>query len=404
MLVQPHNHNAKHATNDRSATPYDFAMARRVFEPVLALGAESKGSICFYRESRAELIGGLGNLTQPTHYRRYRQQVEAALHRAGAEPALIAHDAHPSYVSTRLARSFGWPCLAVQHHHAHAMTIMAEHDVCGPVLALVCDGAGFGSDGTIWGCELLVCREETFQRVGHHATFPLLGGDLAAVQTWRPALALLRAAFGNDWKNHVTGGVASIKTNEAEWLAGRRTAAEAHLQTSSLGRLFDGVSCLLGLCDRNEYEGQAVVALQRAAEVWTGAPYAYETLVDVRGVRMSLIPCVRALVADAQQRRSVAEIAGRFHETVARMLTSAAQIMVDRTGIRLIVLSGGCFVNELLRERVIAQLAGLGLDVLTPRRTSFGDDSLALGQAVIGAAWLASQRRVDGPTPARIPL
>lgn len=404
MSIQPQNPNGLHALSDRLATPNDFAMAHRACGPVLALGAESKGSVCLYQESRAELIGGLGNLTQPTHYRFYRQQVEAVLHHTGVEPALITHDAHPSYLSTRLARSLGRPCLAVQHHHAHAMTVMAEHDVSGPVLALICDGAGFGSDGTIWGCELLVCRGAEFQRVGHHATIPLLGGDLASVQTWRPALALLRAAFGDDWKNHAIGVIASIKTSDAEWLTSRRAAAETVFQTSSLGRVFDGVSCLLGLCDRNEYEGQAAVALQEAAEGRTGTPYAYETVVDVKGVRMSLFPCIRALVADAQQGRSVAEIAGRFHETVARMLASAAQIMADRTGIRLVVLSGGCFVNELLRESVIARLAGSGLDVLTPRRTSYGDDSLALGQAVIGAARLALQRRVDEPTPERIAL
>lgn len=373
-------------------TKSEFVMTIGVTDPIVALGAEGKGSVCFYEGSRAELVGGLGNLTEPRNYRLFRGCIEGFLQRAEAEAILVAHDLHPSYLSTRLAGQLGRACLPVQHHHAHAMTVMAEHDVRGPALALVCDGAGYGSDGTIWGCELVACRGESFQRVGHQLPFPLFGGDAAAIQTWRPALALLHAAFGGEWRQHAVGGVAAGASADADWLIARHALNRPAWQTSSLGRVFDGVASLLGLCDRNDTEGQAAVALQNAAEGRSDSPYAYETTLCAEGVRMSLLPCIRALVADVQQRRATAEIAGRFHETVARMLASAARIAADRCGIQLVVLSGGCFCNDLLRERVIARLTGAGMEVLAPRRTSYGDDCLALGQAAIAAAWQMARR------------
>ncbi len=376
-------------------TTSEFVMTLGVTNPIIALGAEGKGSVCFYEGSRAELIGGLGNLTEPRNYRRFRGFIEGFFQRAEAEQIIVAHDLHPSYLSSRLAGSLVRTCLPVQHHHAHSMAVMAEHDVRGPALALVCDGAGYGNDGTIWGCELLACRGDSFQRVGHHLPFPLFGGDAAAIQTWRPALALLHAAFGGNWRRHSVGGVAAGAGADADWLIARHAVTRPAWQTSSLGRIFDGVASLLGLCDRNDFEGQAAIALQNAAEGRSGPPYAYETTVCAQGVRMSLLPCIRALVADVQQYRATAEIAGRFHETVARMLASAARIAADQCGIQLVVLGGGCFCNDLLRERVIERLAGSGMEVLAPRRTSYGDDCLALGQAAIAAAWQAARGRAE---------
>lgn len=377
----------------------EFDLTHEAAEPILALGAESKGSVCFYQGSRAVLLGGLGNLVQPSQFRCFHRHVEDLLRRAGDGPVWIAHDLHPSYLSTRLARSLGRPCLPVQHHHAHAMTVMAEHDTRGPALGLICDGAGYGTDGTIWGCELLACRGAVFERVGHHVAFPLLGGDAASIETWRPAAALMREAFGEGWSRHATGSVTPMNSTDILRSLGRRPAVRSSSQTSSLGRIFDAVASLLGLCERNDREGQAAEALQSAAGGCIGPPYPYETALDSRCVRMSLIPCIRGVVEDMRNGRDVAEVAARFHGTVAGMLTAAVRIAADRTGIRLIVLGGGCFANDLLRERIIARLAGSGLDVLTPRRTSYGDESLSLGQAAIAAAWQTTARQAAHRRP-----
>lgn len=368
----------------------EFAMPRVAVGPILALGAEGKGSVCFYQGSCAEMVSGLGNLAQPGPFRTFHRHVKELLERAGEGPLLIAHDLHPSYLSTRLAQSLGRPCLPVQHHHAHAMTVLAEHDVKTPALALVCDGAGYGSDGMIWGCELLACRGAAFDRMGHHVTFPLLGGDAASIETWRPAAALLQAAYGDAWPRDAVGRLGSNVLSDISRLVARRAVVRPSLLTSSLGRIFDAVASLLGLCNRNDREGQAAGALQSAAAGCIGPSYAYETALDAQHIRMSLIPSIRGVVEDILERRDVAEVAARFHGTVANMLAAAARIAADRTGIRLVALAGGCFTNSLLRECVITRLAAARLEVLTPRRTSYGDECLALGQAVIGAAHTAA--------------
>lgn len=158
---------------------------------VLGTGGESKSSICFLRGRTAILTGSIGDLREPSHFRRYCSLLESLSANLRFHADVIAHDLHPLYLSSVVARAQHVPCIGVQHHHAHAVSVMTEWDVDKRVAAICCDGMGYGTDGAAWGCELLTCDRASYVRRGHLAYFPLVGGDRAAIETWRPAAALL---------------------------------------------------------------------------------------------------------------------------------------------------------------------------------------------------------------------
>ncbi|MBN2562517.1 MAG: carbamoyltransferase HypF [Phycisphaerae bacterium] len=363
-----------------------YQLARRASRHVLAVGGELKSAFCLYAGREAALSEPLGHLTDPRAYRDFIDVIEEAKRRCGFRPAVIAHDLHPLYMSTRYALGTGLPTVAVQHHHAHVVSVMAEWRVDKPVVGICCDGVGYGVDGAAWGCEVLRCDASGFTRAGHLEYFPLIGGDAAAVETCRPAAALLRQAFGDEWRDQLATAFCRVPEKDLDAFERLMTSSTKDIMTSSLGRVFDGVSFLLGLCDRNEHEAQASIALDSAASAGLAAPYPYGTTADNGLVRMSVVPVVRAIVQDLKAGVGAGAISARFHETVARMLAATAEMVCEMEGISTTALSGGCFANRRLASRVTERLERRHLRVLRPRRVSCGDAGLALGQAVIAAA------------------
>ncbi len=366
--------------------PTTFRLAKPTASCILATGSEMKSTVCFCRGQEAVLSPALGNLTDPQVYRQYVQMIEQLREKLGFTADLVAHDLHPLYVSTRYAKGLGLPTVAVQHHHAHVVSIMVDHGVDKPIVGICCDGVGYGTDGAAWGCEILACDAAGFERLSHLEYFPLVGGDAAAIHTWRPAASLLEHAFGADWRSNLTESFDRVPREELDRFAQALKAKINSPMTSSLGRVFDGISFLLGLCDKNEREAQAAIALEAAASDLDVEPYPYETTTCGGSFKMSLAPMVRAIVQDVRAKRSTGAISARFHETVARMLTAVAVMACEMTGASTAVLSGGCFANRRLRERLTERLGKRHLTVLLPTRVSCGDAALALGQAVIAAA------------------
>ena len=355
--------------------------------PVLALGAELKSSVCLYAGYSAFINDRLGNLTDPISYRQYALAIDRLISTTGIRPRIVAHDLHPLYISSQYAKGSTVKRVAVQHHHAHLAAVAADCGVSGPVVGVCCDGVGMGTDGAAWGCEVLLCNGGRFRRFGHLDYFHLIGGDAAAVENWRPAAALLYQAFGNKWRAHLPASFSDLP-GESLSVADQTFSRKLDTHwTSSLGRVFDGVSFLLGLSRRNDASSIAAVALERAAAAADAvAPYPYETTMIGDCVRMSTTSITRAVMRDIQAGTTAGVISARFHETIARMLAASATLACAIGRCSRVVLAGGCFANKLLLARVSERLSTQRLQVLTPRRVSFGDDNIALGQAVVAAA------------------
>ncbi len=370
----------------RGFVPSPLALPLPAREPILAVGGDLKSAVCVAEGGRAVLSEHLGDLEHPSAFRNFGAAAERLQGLLRARAARLAADPHPLYVSTRWARSLGLPLTLVQHHHAHAASCMAENGLRGPVAAIVCDGTGYGTDGGVWGGEILVCDLKGFRRAAHLSPFPLPGGDSAGRETWRPALGALSAAWGADWRSHL-GVLERLAEGRTLALAARRLEAGVPAPAStSLGRLFDAAAALLGLRGRNRFEADAAMALQHAAESAPSAgPLPFSLLPPSRGDGpwiMDARPMVRALCRGGE----APALARAFHEGVAGLLVAGAASAASAAGVDAVVLSGGCFANSLLLGLVCAGLRGRGLRPYTHRSVPCGDGGLALGQAAVAAA------------------
>lgn len=333
--------------------------------PVLALGGDLKAVVGLSGDGRCVLSEHLGDLANPAAFRNWLEATARLQELLRLTPEAVVVDLHPAYHSVRHGRSLGLPVIAVQHHHAHAAACLAEHAHVGPALAVVCDGTGYGSDGTVWGGEVLRLEGAGCERVAHLATFPLLGGDSGAQDTWRPALGLLHQAFGADWPAHLP------RPLDAEIIAVAQARLPRAVACSSLGRLFDGIAWLLGLCDVNRFEGEAAIAVEQAA-----SPGSAGFSLPFSGLDPS--PIIRAI---CERRADPETLALAFHEAVCDAFSAAVLRHSDET----VALSGGCFANRLLVRGLTRRLEAAGRRVLTHRLVPPGDGGIALGQAWVAA-------------------
>ncbi|UCD28432.1 MAG: carbamoyltransferase HypF, partial [Planctomycetota bacterium] len=357
-------------------------------EPILAVGGELKSTVCVLADRDAVLSEHLGELPNAQAYRNFIRTIEQFKALLRVEPKVVACDMHPDYAATRYALSLGLQKVEVQHHHAHVVSCMADNRISGRVIGIACDGTGYGIDGAIWGCEVLVCDEAAFERAGHLSYFSLFGGDAAAYETWRPAASLLRETFGEDWPRAVPLLTNRIDKEAISIFQQRVSNPKRIPRTSSLGRLFDAVSFMLGICERNRYEAEAAITLEATARQHPkAAPLCY-TIIDENAnspLRIDVRPMIRELVGDLQAGRKAGELARAFHETVAAMLADCANRSAEQTGMNRVVLSGGCFANRLLVERIVDLLEQADREVFVHQRVPTGDGGLSLGQAVVAA-------------------
>ncbi len=391
----------------RGYAPQPVPVDRPAGPAILAVGAELKAAVCLLDARDAIVSEHLGDLSNAPAYRHYLEAIARLEELTGIRPERLTCDLHPRYQSTVYARGRGLSCSPVQHHHAHVASVMAEHGEAGPVLGLACDGTGYGTDGAVWGCELLWCERGAFRRLGGHEYYPLLGGDAAAVETWRPAAALLRAALPTDWVELMTRLIGLWRDRSpgprgAADVDGLPTAADlrrAEVQmargvgappTSSLGRVFDAAAFVLGLAARNRHEAEGALAVEGAASGVEGAAaLACEFRAADGGLRFSVAPALAELARRRLAGAPVATLAAALHETVAAALYGAVGAAVGATGVRTVALSGGCFANRRLLGRLVMMLRAAGLRVLYNRAVPAGDGGVALGQAYV-AAWQAA--------------
>lgn len=348
--------------------------------PILAVGGELKSSVCLVKGNEAWLSQEMPPLSEPEAFRNFVQTIEGF----DIEPAIVACDMHPDYTATRYARKLGRRVVEVQHHHAHIVSCMADNGIRGTVIGAACDGTGYGTDGAVWGCEVLIASEAEFTRFAHLDYFPLPGGDAAARDTWRPALALLHETYGERWHEVASHLFASIEIEAVEITAQRLVSASLP-RTSSMGRLFDAAAFLLGLCDCNTTEARAPMALENAAR--EGAEDTKPLPFDLVGsdpVRIDFRPLIRALVEDG---RSVPDLARAFHHALAEALAACIR---RAEGSNRVALSGGCFANRLLLDALKSRLEGL--EIVEHHRVPASDGGIALGQAVAASMIMRKEK------------
>jgi hydrogenase maturation protein HypF len=355
---------------------------------VLACGAELKNTFCFSREHYLFLSQHIGDLQDAETADYYREALDHFRRLFRLSPEALAHDLHPDYVSTRVAQEFtDVPLVAVQHHHAHIASAMAEHGFRGPVLGLAFDGLGLGPDRTVWGGEFLLCTAEEFHRVGHLRNVPLPGGDAATREPWRMALSHLLDVAG-DPDAELPAAPArrwpEAQTNLVRQMIRRTVNAPL---TSSAGRLFDAVSSLLGLRDSVRYEGQAAIELEMHATTESPASYPLP-LHSGEPLQLDTRPLIAAIVNDAQRGIPTEEIAGRFHASLARAMAEASAALSSQHGVTEVALSGGVFQNALLLRHLVPRLEERGLRVFLQQQVPCNDGGLAVGQALIADALL----------------
>jgi hydrogenase maturation protein HypF len=357
----------------------------------LAVGGELKNTFALAEGSTAWLSQHVGDMENHETLQAFESSVDRLSRMYAVEPSLLAVDPHPGYQTRRWADRFAEsqngepiPRVEVQHHHAHLASLMAEHGLDGraPTIGFVFDGTGFGTDATMWGGEVLVGDYSDFTRWGHLKTVPLPGGDSAAHNPCRTALAHLHAA-GIEWAPDLAS-VQACDEIELSVLAQQLERGTNCVTSSSMGRLFDAVASLLGLRHRITYEAQAAIDLEVLAEqAFSDQDVRFDLPVD--GGKVDPAPMLRAIVSQLEAGRDPAVLARAFHVAVAEAVATCASQIRDEDGINVVGLTGGVFQNVLLTRLTKARLNELGFEVLTHHVVPPNDGGLALGQIMVAA-------------------
>ena len=372
----------------RGYAPLPVALPFEV-EPTLAVGADLKTTCCLAEGRYAWLSQHLGDMDDVATLASLTTSEAHLRLLTGVEPTRLVADAHPSYRSAAWARRHaetlgGRPVVTVQHHHAHVASVMAEHGLAADrtVIGVALDGTGYGTDGAVWGGEVLLAGYKGFQRAGHLGYVPLAGGDASVERPYRMALAHLRAA-GVAWDDDLAP-VAACPDDERRVLAHQLETGFGCVPTSSAGRLFDAVAALLGVRQTVDFEAQAAIeleALARGADP-DATPYRFGVADGVADPA----PVVRAVVDDLRAGTPPPVVSARFHAAVVGVVADLARRTRERSGVETVVLGGGVFQNTVLLTGVTAALDGDGFEVLRPRLLPPNDGGLALGQVVVAAA------------------
>ncbi len=388
-------------SSDQEASSGSADAASQTVHPdvsIFATGPEQKNTFCITRPKEAFVSQHIGDMENTATFDAWLHAKDTYCRLFELKPQIIVHDLHPEYLTSKWAAKQPQPAFQVQHHHAHIVSAMAENKLEGPVCGIAFDGTGYGADGAIWGGEVLLSNLRTYERFGNFAYFPLPGGAAAIKNP-------LRCAYGALWAFDLLEHPAAQEALAA--LGGQAEVCAQMIdkgincpQTSSVGRLFDAASALLGTCVHPAYEGQAAILLEAAISDGERIddPQAYRidivkntatdqsTALDTSVVLLDAAPAFRALLDDKQAGVPVSTIAIRFHNAFAQAIVQMAQLVQAAYDIRTVALSGGVFMNRHLIERVIPALEHEGFTVAINRDLPPNDACISYGQAVVGLA------------------
>jgi hydrogenase maturation protein HypF len=381
----------------RSYAPYPIRLPFRTRQ-VLGCGAEEKNTFCLTKDNYAFIsqhIGDMENMETLEHFDRTISLYKRLFH---IEPEIVAHDLHPDYLATKYAQELdepGMKLIPVQHHHAHIASCLADNGVESPVIGVAFDGTGMGADGNVWGGEFLVADYRSFNRVGHLEYLPLPGGAAAIKRPYRTAIGYILTLLGENALSSDLPVIRETDDMEVEIIKRQIERKINSPLSSSMGRLFDAISALLGIRGKIDYEGQAAVELEMAAHSSVIAGELDEAIFDIKesypyrivedkGMKIvHLRELLSGVIEDLHQDVSKGTIAVKFHNTVAQMTNEMCHLIADDTGINQVALSGGVFQNRLLLRKTVSLLESSRFQVLTHRQVPCNDGGISLGQAVI---------------------
>jgi hydrogenase maturation protein HypF len=374
----------------RSYVPTPVTIKQTSKCDVFAAGADLKNTFSFVKANQLICSEHIGDLEDAAVYHHYRKSIEHLRGLFEVKPKIVACDLHPAYLSSQYAHSLpDVKIIEVQHHWAHIAAVMAEHNLDEPVIGLACDGTGYGTDGTIWGCECLIADLDDFERFGHLAYYPLAGGDAASKQPIRPVISLLAQAYGNEFE-----------PAKFRWLLNRIEPDESKqrlifeqirknintVQTSSLGRIFDAVAAMLGLGNYNHFEAQLPISLEAIAAPGCDGQYDFELAGESgKPVTLDLRIMIVQILADIKDSEEKGIISAKFHNTIVSGLVEMAKKAREAKNLNTAAVSGGVFCNRYLAWRLIRLLQNDGFSVLYNRDFPANDGCISVGQAAIAA-------------------
>jgi hydrogenase maturation protein HypF len=374
----------------RGYAPEPIALALDLPVPLLACGAHLKNTFCLGKGKQAFLSHYIGDLENLETLISFREGIEHFQRLFDIIPTAVAYDLHAEYLATKYALDSAIPQkIGVQHHHAHIASVLGEHGLSGPVIGVAADGTGYGTDGAIWGCEVMVADLLNFERLAHLAYVPLPGGEQAIHQPWRMGAVYLAQAYGDAFLELDIPFVRQLDRSKWRVLSQMIAKGINCPKTSSMGRLFDAVATLLNLQTEVQYEGQAAIELEALATTCTDHVTGYPfRLHPGQPVQLDVTPVIDAIVKDIAYGVPTATIARRFHTTVTEMLAATCYDVHKQTGLNRVVLSGGVFQNQLLQEQLMARLETIEFEVYVNRRVPPNDGGISLGQLAVAAARL----------------
>jgi hydrogenase maturation protein HypF len=407
-VVRVFEHNMIFIRRARSFAPYPIHLPFQA-KQILATGPEQKNTFCLTKENYAFLsqhIGDMENFETLEHFKTTLQLYKKLFR---IEPEIVAYDLHPEYLATKFAHELtGVKLIGVQHHHAHIVSCLVEHNFKEPVIGVSFDGTGFGPDGTIWGGEFLIADWKNFQRVGHLRYVPMPGGELAIKRPYRMALSYLLSFCSENLEDLSLELLARISSEEIALVKQQIIKSINSPLTSSCGRLFDAIASLVGVRDIVAYEGQAAIELEMIANERIKESYPFkikrgeEVLATgsklmtkgklVSGNRRlktnsSLIvdtePIIQGVILDLQKGIDKSIIAGKFHQTVVNFISQVCCRLREKTGIKTVALSGGVFQNMILAQKSKELLEKEGFTVLYQKQVPCNDGGISLGQVTV---------------------
>src|SRR5581483_7611081 len=343
-----------------------------------AVGGELKNTVCIVRGAHAFLSQHIGDLENAASYKFFGEAVGHFKNLLEIEPEIVAYDLHPDYFSTKWARDQnGMHLVGVQHHHAHIASCMAENHLDARVIGIALDGTGYGTDGHIWGGEVLIATYEDFERAAHFEYVALPGGAAAIREPWRMALSYLVHHFGRECLQLPITFFRNIDRKKAELVIKMIEQNINSLLTSSCGRLFDAVAALAGIREQINYEAQAAIELEMAMTEPGDDAYSFAVIqVDGRG-NITTQALVESMVADLKAGVPAEVISLRFHNGLVHVLARVAELIRDDTGLNRVCLSGGTFNNVYLSDHLASLLKVRGFEVFTHSEVPAGDGGLS---------------------------
>jgi hydrogenase maturation protein HypF len=360
---------------------------------IFAAGADLKNTFCFVKGSQFILSEHIGDLANALVYHHYISSIEHLQKLFKVEPRVVVCDLHPGYLSTQYVHLLSaTKAITVQHHWAHIASVLAEHNIAGPVIGLACDGTGYGTDGVIWGCECMIASLDDFERYGHLDYYELAGADKASKEAIRPVLGLLKKTYGDNFRLERFGwllGQIEPSITKQRIILEQIEKQVNTVETSSLGRIFDAVAAMLRLGNYNHFDAQLPMALEAIAECRVEEHYDFE-LVETpdEPFKLDLSKMVRQLVADIQEDTAAGMISAKFHNCIAWALLKMAQAAREKTGLNVVALSGGVFCNRYLTNRLVRLLKTSEFVVLFNQEIPSNDGGISVGQAAIAAGFV----------------